>query len=137
MFGTSFSIGPQKFYIINMVIKRYWIFFCLVFKDRQYRSPFQQLTLYYLFYYLSLNALLLFFSLFCHKEQIGNSTWQLYLCHKNVAAMRQNIKQIKILLMITGHYFGNFIWTIIAGLEMVKATVFKLTSLRLQRTLDI
>lgn len=51
--------------------------------------------------------------------------------------MRQNIKQIKILLMITGHYFGNLIWTIIAGLEMVKATVFKLTSLRLQRTLDI
>lgn len=51
--------------------------------------------------------------------------------------MRQNIKPIKILLMITGHYFGNFIWTIIAGLEMVKATVFKLTSLRLQRTLDI
>lgn len=42
--------------------------------------------------------------------------------------MRQNTKPIKILLMITGHYFGNFIWTITAGLEMVKATVFKLTS---------
>lgn len=34
-------------------------------------------------------------------------------------------------------YVGNFFWTVIAGLEMVKTTVLQLTSLRLHRTLDI
>lgn len=63
MFHNSFRIGLQKSRIIDIAIKLYRTYFCFFFKDWGYRSTFQQLTLYYLIYYLSLSFLLLILQL--------------------------------------------------------------------------